>query len=127
MSVVLRTAVAAVLVGVLSLGVTGCGGGSGRADPDVETPVPLPEPVGSTQQVRSENLGYLWPLTLPGGVIECRPGQVAVFTAPDGTSYALNDNAERAGFADIGPLRASGADGDEISLGSLRSKTLKLC
>ncbi|MDN5750315.1 MAG: YebY family protein [Pseudonocardia sp.] len=112
---------------LVALTTTACGGGSGRAEPASRSPVALPEPVATTQQVRSENLGYLWPFTVPGGTMECRAGNIAVFTTPDGTSYALNDNASQAGLPDVGPLRAQGADGDEISLGSLLGKTLKLC
>jgi hypothetical protein len=114
-------------VALVAITTSACGGGSGRAEPASRSPVPLPEPVGTTQQVRSENLGYLWPFTVPGGTMECRVGNVAVFTAPDGTSYGLNDNAAHAGLPGVGPLRARGADGDEISLGSLLGKTLKLC
>ncbi|MEU2179083.1 DUF2511 domain-containing protein [Nocardia sp. NPDC019219] len=118
------------LIGVVccgALAVTACGGGSGAKDPEHPNPVPLPEPTSNSQAVTSANLGYLWPFTVDHGTIECRAGEVAVFVAPDGKSYALNDKAEQAGLAGIEPLRANGAGGDKISLGALRSHALQLC
>ena len=46
-----------------------------------------------TQRISEKNLGYTWPLTVDHGTAECREGDQAVFTAPDGTTYALNDRA----------------------------------
>ncbi|HEY2765377.1 MAG TPA: hypothetical protein VGJ13_15410 [Pseudonocardiaceae bacterium] len=118
---------AATVVAALALALVACSGGSGRSDPAVDSPVPLPPRHGASQQVGQENLAHLWPLTVPRGTMECRRGVQAVFVAPDGTAYALNDQASKAGYPSIEPLRATGADGDRISLGSLRGKTLKLC
>ncbi|PXX66369.1 uncharacterized protein DUF2511 [Nocardia tenerifensis] len=118
-------AVLAICCGVLSIGA--CGGGSGRPNPSHASPVPLPEPTSSSQAVAAENLGALWPFTVDHGTIECRAGEQAVFTAPDGKSYALNDRAEQAGLPSLEPLRANGSGGDKISLGALRSRTLQLC
>ncbi|MET9026161.1 DUF2511 domain-containing protein [Nocardia sp. NPDC004168] len=118
------------VIGVVSCGVlavAACGGGSGAKDPDHPNPVPVPEPTSNSQAVASENLGYLWPFTIAHGTIECRAGEVAVFVAPDGKAYALNERAEQAGLASIEPLRANGAGGDKISLGALRSRALALC
>lgn len=120
-----RILVACAIAGALAA--SACGGGSGPKHPAHPAPSPLPAPTSSSQAISSENLGYLWPLTVDRGTLECRPGDLAVFIAPDGAVYALNDNASHAGFADIEPLRATGADGDKISLGALRSKTLGLC
>ncbi|GGL46748.1 DUF2511 domain-containing protein [Nocardia jinanensis] len=117
-------------IGLVCTGVvllTACGAGSGPAEPGHRSPVPLPEPTSNTQQVSGENLGYLWPLTVERGTLECRPGDQVVFVAPDGGSYALNDKAEQAGIPGIEPLRATGADGDAISLGAMRSGALGLC
>ncbi|MFI6171880.1 DUF2511 domain-containing protein [Nocardia sp. NPDC051052] len=100
------------------------GGGEGAAQP---SPVPLPEPTSSRQAVASENLGSLWPFTVDHGTLECRAGVQAVFVAPDGKSYALNDKAEQAGVAGVESLRAKGSGGDEISLGAVRSRALRLC
>ncbi|WP_223885305.1 DUF2511 domain-containing protein [Nocardia colli] len=118
------------LVGVACCGaltISACGGGSGPKDPAHPSPVPLPEPTSSSQAIGSENLGYLWPFTVDRGTIECRAGEQAVFVAPDGKAYALNDKSEQAGMPSIEPLRASGSGGDKISLGALRSRTLQLC
>ncbi|MGW5382732.1 DUF2511 domain-containing protein [Nocardia sp. NPDC003963] len=104
-----------------------CGGGSGPEDPAHPSPIPLPTPTSARQTVASENFGFLWPLTVDRGELECRPGQQVVFLADDGKSYALDDNAAAAGVPEITPLRATGADGDAISLGALRSTALGLC
>lgn len=120
-----RILAACAIAGALTT--SACGGGSGPKQPAHPIPSVLPAPTSSSQAIASENMGYLWPLTVDHGTLACRPGDLAVFTAPDGTAYALNDNASDAGFADIEPLRATGADGDRISLGALRSKALGLC
>ncbi|QBS43144.1 hypothetical protein DMB37_26620 [Nocardia sp. CS682] len=111
----------------IALLISACGGGAGPKSPAQPTPVPLPEPTSSSQPVASENLGYLWPFTVERGTIECRAGDQAVFVAPDGKAYALNENAEQAGVPSIEPLRADGSGGDKISLGAVRSRTLQLC
>ncbi|MBF6228500.1 DUF2511 domain-containing protein [Nocardia abscessus] len=110
-----------------ALASSACGGGSGPKNPAHPTPSPLPPPTSNSQAIRSENLGYLWPLTVDHGTLECRPGDQAVFIAPDGSAYALNGNASDAGVADIEPLRATGAGNDKISLGAMRTKALTLC
>ncbi|MFI9050787.1 DUF2511 domain-containing protein [Streptomyces sp. NPDC053427] len=121
-----RSAVASALAGLALLGLTACGGG-GRSAPHTTDPVPLPSPTSGKQKMSEKNLGYTWPLKVDHGTAECRKDNQAVFTAPDGTTYALNDRARNAGYRDIDPMRASGDDGDKVSLGSLLSKTLKLC
>jgi hypothetical protein len=117
-----------VLAGLLvtALLVSGCAG-AGRSDPAHRSPVPLPSPTSSRQEISEANLAYLWPLTVDHGTIECRPPSVAVFVTPDGTTYALNRQAEDAGYPPITPLRAKGAGGGYISLGALLSATLGLC
>ncbi|MBT2398831.1 hypothetical protein [Streptomyces sp. ISL-100] len=77
------------------------------------------EASSSAQAVRS--------LKVDHGTAECREGNLALITAPDGTTYALNDRAEDAGYPDIDPLRVTGDSGDKVSLGSLLSRTMKLC
>ncbi|MFF3677333.1 hypothetical protein ACFYYS_25560 [Streptomyces sp. NPDC002120] len=99
----------------------------GEAVSDADKPVPLPSPTGTSQEVRKENLVHVWPLTVDRAVMECRGGDQAVVTVPDGTVYALNDRAAAAGYADPRPVRAKGENGDEISLGPMLSRTLKLC
>ncbi|MGY1947782.1 DUF2511 domain-containing protein [Nocardia asiatica] len=119
-----RTLFTCLLAGLLA---TCACGGSGPRNPAHPSPSPLPPPTSNSQAIRSENLGYLWPLTVDHGTLECRPGDQAVFVAPGGAAYALNDNASDAGVADIEPLRATGADNDKISLGALRTRALTLC
>lgn len=110
---------------VLLLGA--CGGGAGREDPAVENPSPAPSAKNGRQQIGAENMGHIWPLTVRNGTISCENPDRALFTAPDGDTYALNDRAAQAGHRDIGPLRAEGANGEPISLGALRSKAMALC
>ncbi|MFG2141124.1 DUF2511 domain-containing protein [Streptomyces sp. NPDC048650] len=121
-----RFAAVLALSGLVLLGLTACGGG-GRSGPHTTDPVPLPSPTAARQKMSEKNLGYTWPLKVDHGTAECRRDNQAVFTAPDGTTYALNDRARHAGYRAIDALRASGDDGDKVSLGSLLSKTLKLC
>lgn len=122
----LVVAAASVLTGLMLLGASACGGG-GRSQPETTDPEPLPSPTSTKQQMSEKNLGYTWPLKTDRGTAECREGDQAVFTVPDGTTYALNERARKAGYRDIGPVRASGDDGEKVSLGSLLSRTMKLC
>ncbi|MFE9582333.1 DUF2511 domain-containing protein [Nocardia sp. NPDC006044] len=118
------------LVGVVCFGalmVGACGGGGGAEEAARSSSVPLAEPTASRQAVAKEDLGSLWPFTVDHGTIECRAGVQAVFVAPDGKAFALNDKAEEAGVAGVEPLRAKGAGGDKVSLGAVRSKALRLC
>ncbi|MEE1737290.1 DUF2511 domain-containing protein [Streptomyces sp. BE147] len=114
------------LTAVTLIGLAGCGGG-GRAEPATKSPVPLPSPTSTKQQMSEKNLGYTWPLTVEQATAECREGDQAVVTVPDGTTYALNDRAESAGYPDLAPVRMSGDGGDPVSIGPLLSRTLKLC
>lgn len=120
------TAGGALLAALLTLGACGSGG-AGREDPGVDQPVsPAPAKDGQ-QRIGEENMGHIWPLSVPEGTIECREPDQAVFTAPDGKTYALNDRAAQADYPSVEPLRAEGADGGKISLGALRSKAMALC
>ncbi|MBF6125391.1 DUF2511 domain-containing protein [Nocardia brasiliensis] len=110
-----------------AVAISACGGGSGPKDLAHRDGVALPEPTSSSQAVASENLGYLWPFTVDRGTIGCRAGEQATFTAPDGKLYALNEEAEQAGLPGVEPLRATGAGGDKVSLGALRSRAMQLC
>ncbi|MFJ4569957.1 DUF2511 domain-containing protein [Streptomyces sp. NPDC098085] len=121
-----RYAAASALTGLALLTLVACGG-SGRSEPATTDPVPLPSPTATKQQISEKNLGYTWPLTVDHGTAECRGGDQAVITAPDGTTYALNERARDAGYDDIAPVRLSGDGGEKVSLGSLISRTLKLC
>lgn len=105
---------------------TACSGGDGPG-PAHTSPVPLPTATGTSQAVSSENFAYLWPLSVDHGTIECGTGDQAVFVAPDGARYALNENAESAGVQSIEPLRTGPPGKEKISLGALRSRALSLC
>ncbi|MEV8395959.1 MULTISPECIES: DUF2511 domain-containing protein [unclassified Streptomyces] len=120
------TVTASALTGLLLLALTACSG-SGRSDPATGDPVPLPSPTTTKQAMSEKNLGYMWPLNVDHGTAECRDNDQAVFTVPDGTTYALNDRAREAGYADIDPVRASGDGGGKVSIGVLLSRTMKLC
>lgn len=101
----------------------GCGPGDGPAT----EPVALPSVSTTTQAVAEANLVHLWPLTIDHGEIACTDKQYAVFNAPDGAVYALNEAARRHGYADIEPLRRRSGNGALVSLGALRSAALGLC
>jgi uncharacterized protein DUF2511 len=101
--------------------------GSGVRDPQSTTAVPLPPPTSSRQPVAQANFGYLWPLTIDRGTLECRGAEQVVFVGTDGKAYALNDKAEGAGVPKIDPLRKEGSQGGQVSLGALLSTGLGLC
>ncbi|MFE0253644.1 DUF2511 domain-containing protein [Streptomyces sp. NPDC059010] len=122
--IALTTATA--LTGLALLALAACGGG-GRTDTGGDEPTPLPSPTSTKQVITEKNLGFMWPLTVDRGTAECRKGGQAVITVPDGTTYALNDRARKAGYDDVAPVRASGEGGDKVSLGVLLSRTMKLC
>jgi hypothetical protein len=122
----IAVATASAMTGLVLLALTACGAGGGT-EPGTKDPVPLPSPTTTKQTMSEKNLGYMWPLDVDHGTAECRKGDQAVFTVPDGTVYALNDRARQAGYADIGPVRASGDNGEKVSLGVLVSRTMKLC
>ncbi|MEU8568894.1 hypothetical protein AB0C51_11115 [Streptomyces pathocidini] len=121
-----RAAAGSALAALALVALAACDG-AGRSNPGTTDPEPLPSPTSTRQVMSEKNLGYTWPLTVDRGTAECRKDTQAVFTAPGGKTYALNDRARDAGYPDIAPLRAKGEDGSEISIGSLLSKTLKLC
>ncbi|MGW3991872.1 DUF2511 domain-containing protein [Amycolatopsis sp. NPDC004772] len=114
---------AGVLASVLVL--TACG--AGARDPESTTAVPLPPPTSNRQPVTQANFGYLWPLTVDRGTLECRGADQVVFVGADGKAYALNDKAEEAGVPGIGALRKEGSQGGQVSLGALLSTGLGLC
>ncbi|MEE1786411.1 DUF2511 domain-containing protein [Streptomyces sp. SP17BM10] len=118
-------ALAAAALAALLLPLTACG--VDRPKPATTSPTPLPSPSASVQPVAENNFGYTWPLTVDHGTLECRTGNRAVFTAPDSTAYALNDEASQSGLPSVEPVRLTGSDGHKVSLGPLLSRALKLC
>jgi Protein of unknown function (DUF2511) len=122
MMVTRSTAVPALAVAVL-LTAGGCGAGTR----DASATQPLPSPTSTSQQVRAENFGHLWPLSVDQGTLECRPGTQVIFVATDGTEYALNGKAEQAGIRSVDEIRIDGSGNGKVSLGSMLSKAMKLC
>ena len=87
--------------------------------------------------VTSEQFGPFWPLTVERGEVGCNvpegtrdrinPDRVFVFIH-GGTTYALNELAEQAGYPSIEPIRKdSGAPGFKMSLEPLRSLAREKC
>ena len=87
--------------------------------------------------VTSERFGPFWPLTVERGEVGCNiaegtrgrinPGRVIVFIH-GGTTYALDELAEQAGYPSIEPIRKdSGAPGFKMSLEPLRSLAREKC
>jgi len=114
-----------VLAAATALALAGCG--AGQRDPASTSGVPLPQATSTRQAVSEANFGYLWPLTIDQGTLECRGAEQVVFIAPDGKEYALNAKAEEAGVPSIETLRVDGSQGDKTSLGALLSTGLGLC
>jgi len=110
------------LVGVLL--VTACGAGRSSSSGPVQ---PMPARSGNIQPVAAVNLGHLWPFSVDHGTLSCQGSDEALFIAPDGTKYALNDKALQAGFLKADPIRAKGASGSQVSLGAVSSDALALC
>lgn len=111
--VTLATAVGTV---ALVMALAGCG------PDDTPAPVALPSPTGSTQAISRTNLAHLWPLTAEAGTLTCRNRQDALFVAPDGRAYALNDQAGHDGYHSIDKISDNGKP-----LGAIRSLALGLC
>jgi hypothetical protein len=117
---------------LVTLGVAGAalllaGCGAGQRAPATTSAVPLPPPASTKQAVTQANFGYLWPLSVDHGTLECRSTDQVVFVTPEGKGYALNDKAEAAGMPKIDPLRSEGSQGGNVSLGALLSTGLDLC
>jgi hypothetical protein len=94
------------------------------------TPAPTPTAPGFVQR---SDYGQAWPLTIDHGTLRCEPWSTVVFTAPDGTEYAVNGMAEaQEGLADIEPIwrddpdPPAGAD-LKVSIHPLIERGLELC
>ncbi len=74
-----------------------------------------------SQQVSRAEFGADWPLTIESGELRCELG-VVVFKAPNGTDYAVNEQAVGAGYKDIEPIWDP-----KIALAPLVVARLKLC
>lgn len=77
-----------------------------------------------------EGQGMTWPLTLDEGSVSCEPGNRALFTDPQGATYALNGLSNGDGrWLDIEPIWAPDpeVDGLKVGIGDLIEEALKLC
>src|ERR1035437_1045237 len=74
---------------------------AGFGPDDTSAPGSLPSPAGSQQAISRANLAHLWPLTVEAGTLTCHDRQDALFVAPDGTAYALKDQASQDGYPSI--------------------------
>lgn len=55
---------------------------------------PAPRVGGPARWVTAQRFGAAWPFTVEAGTVRCREWKIVTFTAPDGTSYALNAGAQ---------------------------------
>ncbi len=81
------------------------------------------------QQVSSADFGNDWPLTVDSGVLACEGGAAVTFTAPDGTTYAVNGTARTVtDYPDIDPIWADTAGPlPKKNIGPLIDLGLALC
>jgi hypothetical protein len=49
---------------------------------------------GPARWVTAQTFGAAWPFTVDAGTVRCREWKIITFTAPDGSSYALNAGAQ---------------------------------
>jgi hypothetical protein len=106
-------------------------GASDAADCDKRVVQPL-QPVEGTQVVACGNFGAGWPLALEYGFLRCEHGAIAgrpqrrvVFTTPDGTDYALSEDARWVGYPPIAPI--FGDNGEPRYRNALTRAGLRLC
>lgn len=100
---------------------TGCG----ALNPD-QYPVdgPTATATANPQEVTDEEFGHSWPFTVDHGTLSCEMNDsgdpLLAFTAPDGTTYALNavDGSEE--LEDISEI-------SEGSIGPIRSFAFSVC
>lgn len=101
-------------------------------------PVQVPDDAQSRPGlVTKTDLGDKWPLTVEYGFLSCTNKEaggmaleLAVFTAPDGTEYALNGSAKAHTDAqDIEPIWANSPNspGTRVDIGPLLQRTRALC
>ena len=100
------------LILLLTLPLLACGGGGDCPD-------------GFTcKEMTATDYGEQWPLTVEKGVLGCKPVDIVIFKADDGTTYAVNSVAGMTDlYADIRPILAN-VTGDP---GFLRTEGLGLC
>lgn len=115
-----------------------CADVAGAPPSESAAPVAVPDDVkGKPGLITRTDLGKEWPLTVDYGVMACEDKtaggmalQIATFTAPDGTEYALNGTAkDHTDAKDIAPIWADNPQtaGLKISIGPLIDRARALC
>lgn len=94
--------------------------------------IPPSRPNHGIVPVSCGSFGSGWPLTVEWGYLRCEPSikqnfERVVFTAPDGTEYAVNRSAYGIGYPGIRPLRRKYLSGKRASIGILLSRGSSLC
>jgi hypothetical protein len=128
----LLAAVGIVLIPVMAQCSSGGDDNGNTSEAGDETSQQGPDAPGA-MQVRAEEYGDAWPLTIDEGVLSCDADRV-VFTAPDGAVYALNGlaetHADQEGWSDVDPIWAdnpSDSGGPKLNIGPLIDDGLALC
>lgn len=78
------------------------------------------------------NLASAWSLTVDHGYLRCEPSlrpnfNRVIFTAPDGSEYAVSRAARGAGYRGIDPIRRRDPSGNQADLEPLLERGLALC
>jgi hypothetical protein len=89
------------------------------------------KPRGGIEPVACGNFGS-WPLTVARGYLRCEPSirknfERVIFTAPDGSEYAVNTSAHGVGYLGIEPILKRGKMGSKPDLDPLIQRGLRLC
>lgn len=84
---------------------------------------------GGGAEVSRSDYGQEWPLTVDQGKLRCESPSAVVFTAPDGSEYAINGAASTQGYAEIDPIWRNNPDISEakVNIGPLIDDGLALC
>ena len=106
---------------LLGLGLSGCG----LLHPhDYPTSGPTKTATSNPQEVKADDFGHSWNLTVDHGTISCEENSkgdpILRFTSPDGTVYALNSLDENSDLPSIEKI----ANG---SVGTLRTFAFSVC
>lgn len=112
-----------------------CSDASGAPKSRESDPVAVPDSAKEDPGlVTRTDLGSEWPLAVDYGIVTCKDetgnAKSAIFTAPNGTKYALNGTAKSfTDGADINPIWADDPDveGLKIPIGALIKHALTLC
>lgn len=86
-------------------------------------------PSANEREVKAEDYGDRWPLTVEHGTLRCEPVERVVFTDPDGKDWAVNGAASSHGYDEIEPIWADNPeiDGTKKIISPLIEDGLSLC